>query len=55
MGVLLSCMFQLTRGIRQGGVLSPYLFALYVDDVMAIVEKRLFLSVNVCEYCYVRR
>jgi len=37
---LLSCMFHLTRGIRQGGVLSPYLFALYVDDVMVIIEKR---------------
>jgi len=37
---LLSCTFQLTRGIWQGGVLSPYLFALYVDDILAIVEKR---------------
>jgi len=37
---LLSCMFQLTRGIRQGGVLSPYLIALYVDDILAIVVKR---------------
>ena len=37
---LLSCMFQLTHGIRQGGVLSPYLIALYVDDTLAIVAKR---------------
>ena len=38
--LLLSCMFQLTRGIRQGSVLPPSLFAVYVDDILAIVEKR---------------
>ena len=36
---LFSDMFQLTCGIRQGGVLSPYLFAIYVDDIVSIVER----------------
>ena len=26
--------FPVTCGVRQGGILSPYLFALYVDDVI---------------------
>jgi len=34
-----SCMFQLTRGIRQGGVLSAYLFALHVNDIVSVVER----------------
>jgi len=32
--------FQLTQGIRQGGVLSPYLFAVYVDDAITTVEHK---------------
>ena len=24
--------FSVSNGVRQGGVLSPYLFALYIDD-----------------------
>jgi len=28
-----------TRGIRQGGDLSAYLFALYVDDIVSVVER----------------
>ena len=33
-GSVFSVFFQLHCGIRQGGVLSPYLFALLIDDVI---------------------
>jgi len=32
-GKHLSEPFHVTNGVRQGGVLSPYLFAVYLDDL----------------------
>jgi hypothetical protein len=32
--------FRLTSGIRQGGVLSPYLFAVYIDDIIVDTVKK---------------
>ena len=34
-----SSFFKLEAGIRQGGVLSPYLFAVYANDIIASVKK----------------
>ena len=42
-------MFCLLRVVRQGGVLSPYLFAVYVNDIIAGVEG---LNVG-CVMCFV--
>ena len=33
-GNCLSSPFSVSNGVRQGGVLSPYLFALYIDDLL---------------------
>ncbi len=47
LGVIFSSYFKLTCGIRQGGVLSPYLFSVYVDSVIDKVKH--------CSFgCYVK-
>src|SRR5207244_11923819 len=35
----LSHKFQLTAGVRQGGVFSPSLFAIFVDDVLEKLQR----------------
>ncbi len=37
-GSHLSYFFKLQTGVRQGGVLSPFLFAIYVDDLVKIIK-----------------
>jgi len=43
-----SCFFKLECGVRQGGVLSPYFFAIFIDDIIINV-------VNRKSGCYVNR
>jgi len=43
-----SCFFKLECGVRQGGVLSPYCFAIFIDDIIINV-------VDLKSGCYVNR
>ena len=36
-GLFVSDFFDLRYGVRQGGVLSPYLFAVYIDNVLSVL------------------
>jgi len=51
-----SHIFKLTSGIRQGGVLFPYLFAAYIDDLINHVHDRqigcIYNFVNACIVMY---
>jgi Reverse transcriptase (RNA-dependent DNA polymerase) len=43
--------FRLTCGIRQGGVLSPYFFASYIDDIVDKVNKHYNLGCYIKGFC----
>ena len=38
-GNLVSESFSVSNGVRQGGILSPRLFAIYIDDISAVLNK----------------
>jgi len=44
--------FQINFGVRQGSVLSPVLFAIYVDDVVRCCKKRTLFTYNIVCWWY---
>lgn len=39
-GTEFSSLFKTTLGVRQGGIMSPKLFSIYVEELIAIIESQ---------------
>jgi len=39
LGFVISHFYELKTGVRQGGILSPHLFSIFIDDLVKYVNK----------------
>ena len=38
-GSVISCFYELKTGVRQRGVLSPFIFSIFIDDLVKYINK----------------
>jgi len=48
----MSYFYVLKTGVRQGGVLSPFLFSIFIDDLVKLVTLDTMYAVFLCVYTY---
>ena len=49
-GSVMSYFYELKTGVRQGGVLSPFLFSIFIDDLVKYINKAAELARTVLLY-----